>query len=268
MSQGHSRQRVSGLDRGKLRSAIEDAFTDLALHPHHRFHFVSGPPLAHRLGYTAELLKGVPRHALESFAGVGNPFRMDHPSPGEAVLDIGCGSGVDALIASRMVGPDGCVTGVDMTPAMVERALHCVSVARAPNVRILWGHAESLPLPDDSVDYVISNGVFALTPDKGDAFREVARVLKPGGRLRIADVVVQWRIPSFISEALHLWTECIAGATWLEDYPALLEKAGFADSHITEIFDVFAGTKVETNSSIFAARGANITAETPRAVAS
>jgi len=268
MSQCHNRQRVSGFDRGKLRSAIEDAFTDLALHPHHSFHFVSGAPLAHRLGYTAELLEGVPRHALESFAGVGNPFRMDRPAPGDAVLDIGCGSGVDALIASRMVGPEGCVTGVDMTPAMVERAQQCVSTARASNVRILWGHAESLPLPDNSIDYVVSNGVFALTPDKRDAFREVARVLKPGGRLRIADVVVQWRIPRYISEALHLWTECIAGATWLEDYPALLAEAGFVDPHIAEIFDVFAGTKVETSSSIFAARGANITAETPRIPAS
>ena len=263
MSQGHTRGTSAGLDRGKLRSAIEDAYTDLALHPHHRFHFVSGPPLAQRLGYTAQLLEGVPRHALESFAGVGNPFRMDHPAPGEAVLDIGCGSGVDALIAGRMVGAEGCVTGVDMTPAMVERAQHCVSVARASNVRITWGHAESLPLPDHSVDYVMSNGVVSLTPDKRDTFREIARVLKPGGRLRVADVVVRWRIPPYLSGALDLWTECIAGATWMEDYPTLLREAGFVTPHIAEIFDVFAGTRVEANSSMFAARGANISAEAP-----
>ncbi len=260
MSQGYSRRTAPNLDRGRLRAAIEDAFTDLALHPHRRFHFISGPPLANRLGYTARLLDGVPRLALESFAGVGNPFRIDEPLRGEAVLDIGCGSGVDTLIASRLVGPEGWVMGVDMTAAMVERAQQCVSETRATNVRVEWGHAESLPLPDDSVDLVISNGVVTLTPDKRDTFREIARVLKPGGRLRIADVVVQWRIPPYVSEALDLWTECIAGATWMEDYPPLLRDAGFEEAGIVEIFDVFAGTAVETSSSLFGARGANIAA--------
>jgi SAM-dependent methyltransferase len=260
MSQGYVRRTAPNLDRGKLRTAIEDAFTDLALHPHRRFHFISGPPLAARLGYTQRLLEGVPRHALESFAGVGNPFRIDEPRPGETVLDVGCGSGVDTLIAARMVGPQGWVMGVDMTAAMVERAQQCVLQARAGNVRIEWGHAESLPLPDDSVDRVISNGVVSLTPDKRDTFREIARVLKPGGRLQIADVVVQWRIPPYVSEALDLWTECIAGATWMEDYPPLLREAGFEEPTIVEIFDVFAGTVVETNSSLFRARGANISA--------
>jgi SAM-dependent methyltransferase len=251
------------LDRGKLRMAVEDAFTDLALHPHRRFHFVSGEPLARRLGYTAELLAGVPRQAVESFAGVGNPFRMEVPRPGDTVLDVGCGSGVDALIASRLVGPDGCVTGVDMTAAMVERAQQCVSSARATNTRIRWGHAESLPLADASVDLVISNGVFSLTPDKRDTFREIARVLRPGGRLQIADVVVQWRLPAWVSTSLNLWTECIAGATWMEDYPTLLRDAGFEEPCIREVFNVFAGTQVEKNSSMFGARGANISAVKP-----
>jgi SAM-dependent methyltransferase len=162
-----------------------------------------------------------------------------------------------------MVGPGGCVMGVDMTAAMVERAQSCASQARAENVRIEWGHAESLPLPDDSVDVVISNGVVTLTPDKPETFREIARVLKPGGRLRIADVVVQWRIPPYVAEAVHLWTECIGGATWLEDYPALLRGAGFEKPRVAEVFNVFAGTEVEKNSSMFRARGANIAARLP-----
>ncbi len=256
-------RRTTRLDRGRLRTAIEDAFTDLALHPHRRFHFVSGAPLAKRLGYDPALLDGVPRLALESFAGVGNPFRMDRPRPGESVLDIGCGSGVDALIASRLVGPEGCVAAVDMTAAMVERAQLCASNARATNVGVLWGHAESLPLPDESVDVVISNGVFTLTPDKGDAFREIVRVLKPGGRVRIADVVVRWRIPPYVSEALHLWTDCIAGATWIEDYPAILRAAGLVEPRVEEVFDVFAGTRIEQMSSLFGAHGANLSATKP-----
>lgn len=264
MSQGFERRTAPGLDRGRLRAAIEDAFSDLALHPHRRFHFVSGAPLAKRLGYTRELLEGVPRHAIESFSGVGNPFLLGRPRPGEAVLDIGCGSGVDTLIAARLVGPEGRVTGVDMTAAMLERAEQCVATARnGDNVRICWGHAESLPLPDRSVDVVISNGVVSLTPNKRDTFREIARVLKPGGRLQIADVVVQWRIPPYVSQSIHLWTECIGGATWIEDYPPLLRETGFANAHIAEIFDVFAGTDVEANAGMFGARGANISATLP-----
>jgi SAM-dependent methyltransferase len=252
------------LDRGKLRSAIEDAFTDLALYPHRSFHFISGAPLAERLRYTKRLLHGVPESALASFSGVGNPFLMEGaPRPGESVLDVGCGSGVDSVIAGRVVGPRGRVVGVDMTAAMVERAHQCVLDAAAANVRIDWGHAESLPLPDDSVDVVISNGVISLTPGKLDTFGEIARVLKPGGRLRIADVVVEAPLPPEAAETLHLWTECIAGATWMTDYPGILHAAGFVDAHIVETFDVFAGTRIEENSAPWGARGANVSARKP-----
>ena len=263
MNQAYLRRTAPTLDRGRLRAAIEDAFTNLALHPERRFHFVSGAPLARRLGYTQAMLDGVPREALASFSGVGNPFRMDGIERGLQVLDVGCGSGVDSLIAARMVGPRGRVIGVDMTAAMVERAQDSVLRAGVANVSIEWGHAECLPLPDASVDVVISNGVVVLTPDKRDTFREIARVLRPGGLLRIADVVVQWRIPPYVAEATHLWTECIGGATWLEDYAPLLRGAGFVEPRVAEIFDVFAGTEVERNSSMFRARGANVAARLP-----
>jgi len=263
MTTAYLRRTAPKLDRGRLRAAIEDAFTNLALHPERRFHFVSGAPLARRLGYTQAMLDGVPREAIASFSGVGNPFRMKGIERGMCVLDVGCGSGVDALVASRLVGPRGSVVGIDMTAAMVERAQDSVSRSGAANVRIEWGHAECLPLPDASVDVVLSNGVVVLTPDKRDTFREIARVLRPGGLLRISDVVVQWRIPPYVSEATHLWTECIAGATWLEDYPPLLRGAGFEEPRVAEIFDVFAGTEVEKNSSLFRARGANVTARLP-----
>jgi SAM-dependent methyltransferase len=254
---------ATGLDRGKLRAAIEDAFTDLALHPSRGFHFISGPPLADRLGYTEADLAGIPAEALASFAGVGNPFRMGPIAPGTRVVDVGCGAGTDALIAAKRVGADGRVVGVDMTSAMVERARHCVQAARATNVRVEWGHAESLPLPDGWADTVLTNGVVSLTPDKRDTFTEIARVLAPGGQLKISDVVVQWRLPSYVTEALHLWTDCIGGATWIEDYPVLLAESGFVDIEIVETFDVFAGTTIERNSSMFGARGANIRARLP-----
>lgn len=263
MSHGMTERVVRGLDRGRLRAAIEDAFTNLALHPARGFHFISGPPLAERLGYTDALLEGVPAEALASFAGVGNPFRLGPLQPGARVVDVGCGAGTDALIAGRLVGAAGRVIGVDMTSAMVERAHQCALSVGASNVRIEWGHAESLPISDGWADMVITNGVVTLTPDKRDTLREIARVLRPGGELRVADVVVQWRLPSYITEALHLWTDCIGGATWIEDYPVLLVEAGFVDTEIVEIFDVFAGTTIEKNSCMFEARGANIRARLP-----
>lgn len=136
------------LDRGRPRAAIEDAFTELALHPARGFHFICGAPLAARLGYTDALLAGLPPQAMASFSGVGNPFRAGLVHPGEHVLDVGCGSGTDLLVAARLAGAAGSAVGVDMTPAMVERALQAVQAAGTPNACLLWGHAESLPLPD------------------------------------------------------------------------------------------------------------------------
>jgi SAM-dependent methyltransferase len=251
------------LDRGRLRRAIEDAFTELALHPARDFHFISGPPLAHRLGYTPEMLRGIPKEALASFAGVGNPHLMGAPQAGEVVLDIGCGAGTDLLIAARSIGRRGRAIGIDMTAAMVERAHQCALAARASNVRIGWGHAESLPLGDASVDLVLSNGVFSLTPDKGDTFREALRVLRPGGRLHVADVVVARRLPPEVTEDVRLWTDCIAGATAVDDYLTALTDAGFVDVRVVETFDVFAGTVIEERSSAFGARGANVSAKAP-----
>ncbi len=150
-----------------------------------------------------------------------------------------------------------------MTAAIVERAHQCVLDAHETNVRIDWWHAESLPLPDDSVDIVICNGVISLTPRKLDTFGEIARVLKPGGRLRAADVVVQAPLPPEAAETLHLWTECIAGATWIEDYPSLLRAAGFGDAHVAGIFDVFADTRIEESSAQWGARGAKVSAHKP-----
>ncbi|MEM7417959.1 MAG: methyltransferase domain-containing protein [Gemmatimonadota bacterium] len=248
------------LDRGRLRTAIEDAFTDLALHPERNFHFISGAPLAETLQYEQRLLDGVPRAALASFSGVGNPWRLGPLDPGAHVLDVGCGAGTDVVIASRMVGPSGCVTGIDMTFAMVERTRQAISIAGVSRTWARWGHAEALPLPDASIDVVLCNGVISLTPNKIDTLREIERVMKPGAELRISDVVVEWRLPPHVAESIPLWTDCIGGATWLDDYPVLLREVGLDDAEVCETFDVFSGTRIEPRSSLFGARGANIRA--------
>ena len=250
-------------DRGKLRAAIEDAFTELALHPACEFHFISGPPLAARLGYTKEMLSGLPERAIASFAGVGNPFLMGAMKPTETVLDVGCGSGTDVLIAAEQVGPDGQVIGIDMTAAMIERAQQNVLSAGASNVRIEWGYAESVPLQDNSVDCVISNGVINLTPDKRDTFREILRVLKPGGRLQVADILVKTRIPVHVKDLLHLWTDCVAGGSHLDDFTGILVEFGFENVEIPDWFDVFEGTGIESGARRFGARGANVRARAP-----
>lgn len=262
-SEDHPGIRHLRFDRGRLRAAIEDAFTELALHPACEFHFVSGPPLAARLGYTTEMLSGVPEWALASFSGVGNPFLMGAMRRGETVLDIGCGSGTDALIAAKQVGPSGQVIGVDMTAAMIERAQQNVLSAPSSNVRIEWGYAESIPLQDNSVDCVISNGVINLTPDKRDTFREILRVLKPGGRLQVSDVIVETRIPAQVADLLHLWTHCVAGGSHSDDLMDILGGFGFEDVQFPEFFDVFRGTKIEPGAKKFGARGANMRARNP-----
>lgn len=261
--EGHLGSRHPRLDRGRLRAAIEDAFTELALHPAREFHFISGRPLAARLGYTTEMLAGVPEWALASFSGVGNPFLMGAMRRGETILDVGCGSGTDTLIAAEQAGPSGQVIGVDMTAAMLERAQQNVLSARAFNVRIEWGYAESVPLRDNSVDCVISNGVINLTPDKRDTFREILRVLKPGGRIQVADVIVETRIPAQSADLLRLWTHCVAGGSHSDDLIDILSGLGFKDIQLAEVFDVFRGTRIEAGAKKFGARGANILARHP-----
>lgn len=251
------------MDRGRLRQAVEDAFTEVALHPSRKFHFFSGPRLAQRLGYLDTSTKPLPATAFASFCGVGNPFRMGSLRRGEVVLDIGCGSGVDALLAARQVGSEGQVIGIDMTSAMVERAQQNVLTAGASNVRIEWGYAESLPVQDNSIDCVISNGVFTLTPNKRDTFMEIARVLKPGGRLQICDVLIESPIPKAARAQVRLWTCCVAGGTLAPEYKALLDELGFESVEIVERFDVFDGTRIENNARRFQAYGANVRAIRP-----
>jgi arsenite methyltransferase len=189
-----------------LRQAIRAEYSAVARTPEQGFHFHTGRPLAHLLGYEDAWLDGIPEESLASFAGTGNPFRVGTLLPGEHVVDVGCGAGFDSLIAGRMVGEEGRVVGVDMTPAMLTKARASASSAGQTNVAFRKGFAEALPVADGWADVVISNGVLNLMPDKAAALAEMARVLKPGGRLQIGDILVQRPVPESAKREIDLWT--------------------------------------------------------------
>jgi arsenite methyltransferase len=197
---------AAAVDLDTLRQAIQEEYALVAQEPEHGFHFHTGRPLAALLGYEAAWLEGIPEPTIASFAGTGNPFSLGALQRGERVVDIGSGGGIDSLIAARMVGPTGRVIGVDMTPAMLEKARTSAARAGLANVEFREGFGEALPVEDEWADVVISNGVLNLMPDKAAALREMARVLKPGGRLQIGDILVQKAVPQSAKEDIALWT--------------------------------------------------------------
>jgi SAM-dependent methyltransferase len=196
----------TGLNIGQLREAIQHEYDLVAREPERGFHFHTGRPLAHMLDYDDAWLDGIPEDTIASFAGTGNPFRLGALMRGEHVMDVGSGAGLDSIIAAHMVGPDGRVIGVDMTPAMLARARQSATASAQQNVEFRDGYAEELPVPDDWADVIISNGVLNLTPDKVAALGEMQRALKPGGRLQIADILVQKPVPASAKRKIDLWT--------------------------------------------------------------
>lgn len=189
-----------------LRTAIQIEYKAVASDPGQGFHFHTGQPLAAMLGYHDEWLKGIPEASIESFAGTGNPFSIHELRPGEQVIDVGCGAGMDSMIAAKMVGPSGRVIGVDMTSAMLAKAQQSAAEAFFSNVEFCEGYGESLPIPDGWADVVISNGALNLMPDKVMALKEMWRILQPTGRLQIADILVQKAVPTSAKQNIDLWT--------------------------------------------------------------
>ena len=196
---------VEGLDVTLLRSEIQRTYADVSTQPHQEFIFPTGRAWALDLGYPQDLLARVPEASCESFAGVANPFSMGALQPGEDVLDVGSGAGMDTLVAAQMVGPSGSVTGIDMTPEMVAKARGSVAEMGLDNVTIVEGSAEQLPFDDASFDVVISNGVIDLIPDKDAVFSEITRVLRPGGRIQLADVTIQNPVSEESKRDIDLW---------------------------------------------------------------
>ena len=196
---------IEGLDVEELRSAIRDEYAQVAERPEQGFHFHTGRPLAAILGYSPDWLEQVPEETIASFAGTGNPFSAGPLARGDHVVDVGCGAGIDSLIAAHMVGPEGAVIGVDMTPQMLEKARRGARHAGYTNAEFHHGLAESLPVQDGWADLVISNGVLNLFPDKYRGLHEMARVLKPGGRLQIGDILVQRSVGDKAKKNIDLW---------------------------------------------------------------
>lgn len=197
--------RIAGLDVVGLRQAIRAEYSTVATEPQRGFHFHTGRPLARLLGYEEAWLAGIPEPSIASFAGTGSPFSIAELSEGEHVVDVGCGAGIDSLIAARMVGPSGRVIGIDMTPAMLDKARASATAIGATNVEFRQGLAEELPVSDAWADVVISNGVLNLFPDKSAGLQEMARVLQPGGRLQIGDILVQKAVPQGAKRNIDLW---------------------------------------------------------------
>jgi arsenite methyltransferase len=194
------------VDVRALRSAIQDEYAEVATQPEKGFHFHTGRPLAKLLGYPAEVTDRLPESVIESFAGVANPFIFNELRPGETVVEIGSGAGFDAVLAAQQVGSTGRVIGVDMTPAMLEKARANIAGLGLTNVEFRGGYMEALPIDDATAHVVISNGVINLSPDKEAVFREISRVLKPGGRIQMADIIVARPVPDAAKENIDLWT--------------------------------------------------------------
>ena len=233
--------------REVIFDAVRRMYTDVATMPERVFHFPTGRRACEFVGYPAEQLDRLPETTVESFAGVGYPFSARVIRTGDTVLDIGSGSGTDALIAVGLVGPGGRVIGLDLTEAMRTKLRAIAADAGAANLEVMEGNAEAILLPDVSVDVVSSNGVLNLVPDKAAAIREIHRVLRPGGRLQLADIVVE-SLPSDACRAQpELWAECIVGATTVERYTAEFEAAGLRGVEVLSRSDYFsASSNAET----------------------
>jgi SAM-dependent methyltransferase len=223
-----------------VKVAVQKLYTEVAERPRGTFHFPVGREGTKVAGYPNEELDKIPSTAVESFAGVGYPHRTNSIREGDVVLDVGSGSGTDILVAAIRTGPRGKVIGLDMTDAMIAKAQANVDKTGLKNIRIVNGEATKIPLDDSSVDVVTSNGVINLVPDKQKAFNEIFRVLKPGGRLQIADIVAQQDVQAACGIVPQLWADCIGGAAVEKDYLETIRKAGFQDVRVVDRIDYFA----------------------------
>ena len=197
---------IPGLSGEQLRSEIKKEYAQVALEPRKGYHFHTGCDAADIIGYDKALYSTLPDENVASFAGTGNPFMLGTINEGEVVVDVGSGSGFDSLIAATMVGPEGKVIGIDMTTEMLNKARTGAEKMGSRNVEFREGLADNLPLPDESADVVISNGVLNLSLDKIQTLREWARILKPGGRLYIGDIVTDKKMPQSALDDISLWT--------------------------------------------------------------
>jgi ubiquinone/menaquinone biosynthesis C-methylase UbiE len=242
--------------RDVILDAVRAMYTALAATPEKGFHFPTGRSACEFVGYPAEELDALPAAAVESFAGVGYPFAAGVIRAGDVVLDVGSGSGTDVLIASRLVGPSGRVYALDMTEAMRGKLRTILDRSKVTNVEVLEGNAEEIPLPDASVTVVTSNGVINLVPDKPKAIAEIARVLQPGGRVQIADILLASLPSDACRSHPELWAECVVGATTEDNFLELFRAAGLGNVELLSHLDYFAGSPSAETRKVAASFGA------------
>jgi len=214
------------VDTQELDAKVREMYRNVAEQPHDAYHFEMGRSLADRLGYPHDVLDRIPVGAVESFAGVGYFFDLAVIGEGERAIDLGSGSGMDAFFAAQLVGPSGRVVGVDFTVEQLTKARRLAAQAGLEQVEFREGRIERLPAEDESFDCAISNGVINLSPEKKRVFAEAARVLRPGGRLAIADIVTEQQLTESIVGNADLWASCIGGAAQQDAYRHAIEAAG------------------------------------------
>src|SRR5215217_1304856 len=220
-------QMAATVDTEELEAKVKDMYRHVAQEPDGTYHFELGRNLATHLGYPTEILDQVPEGAIESFAGVGYFFDLAELVEGESVVDLGSGSGMDVFFAAQQVGPQGKVVGVDFTVEQLDKARRLATEAGIGQVELREGRIDALSIEDESVDCVISNGVINLSPEKDRVFAEAARVLRPGGRLAIADIVSEQQLKESIVCDADLWASCIGGAARQDAYRMAIESSGF-----------------------------------------
>ena len=253
----------ASVDTQELEAKVKDMYRHVAEEPHGDYHFELGSSLAERLGYPAEVVARVPEGAVESFAGVGYFFDLAELREGEAVVDLGSGSGMDVFFAALQVGANGAVVGVDFTAQQLEKAQLLASQEGFAQVDFREGRIEDLPVNDATVDCVISNGVINLSPEKERVFGEAARVLRTGGRLAIADIVSEQQLKESIVCDADLWASCIGGAAQQDAYRAAIEAAGLRIEEIRQNPYEFISERARDASAKYGVKSVSVLAVKP-----
>jgi len=254
---------TASVDTRELESKVKDMYRHVATKPEGHYHFELGRALAERLGYPRESLDRIPNGATESFAGVGYFFDLAELRPGDSVLDMGSGSGMDAFFAAIQVGPGGQVVGIDFTAAQLDKARLTASEEGFDQVEFREGRIEALPAEDGTFDCVISNGVINLSPQKERVFAEASRVLRAGGRLAIADIVSEQQLKESIVCDADLWASCIGGAAQKDAYRAAIESSGLLIDEIRLNSYAFISERARNASEKYGVKSVSLLAHRP-----
>jgi ubiquinone/menaquinone biosynthesis C-methylase UbiE len=219
----------------EIKAAVAERYGQVATSPGQKFSFPVGRKFAESVGYDSALLDRLPKSMWESFTGAGNPQPFVDAQAGETVLDLGCGAGLDLYLYAQKVGPSGRLYGLDLSRAMIDKAQHNLASVGVANVGWLHAPADAIPLADNSVDLVTANGIYNLSPDKDAVMREVARVLRPGGRTVFAEIVLKSELPREIRREINDWFRCIGGALVERDFLAHLESNGLVSPQVLSL---------------------------------